>query len=84
MRSVGSRRIIDDTDPEVADRMFERWRQMSIAERAALIDRLCLEVEQLAIAGIRFERPDIDDAELRYELVRRRYGRELADAAYPR
>jgi hypothetical protein len=55
---------------------------MSIAERAALTEQLCRDVEQLARAGIRWTHPSFSEIEVSYELTRRRYGDELADAAF--
>jgi hypothetical protein len=55
---------------------------MSIADRAALIQRLCLDAERLARAGIAARHPDFTEVEVCRELTRRRYGDELADAAY--
>ncbi|HKY13696.1 MAG TPA: hypothetical protein VJM33_02135 [Microthrixaceae bacterium] len=77
-------RFITDTDPEVRRRLFARWRAMSVQERVDLTNRLCCDVEELAIAGIRLDHPDISSRDLRRELTRRRYGRGLADAAYGR
>lgn len=71
-----------DTDPEVARRQIDRWRAMTLAERRSLIDALHADVERVAIAGIRATRPDLVEVEVRHELARRRYGAELADAAY--
>ncbi len=71
-----------DTEPEVFRRQIERWREMTPAERAALADRLSIDVVTMASSGIRRDRPDISEDELVRELVRRRHGRELADVAW--
>ena len=42
------------------------------------------DVARLAEAGIRARHPGISDADLRYGMARRRYGQELADAAFGR
>ncbi len=55
---------------------------MTIAERAELTRRLCLDVEQLARAGIVARHPAFSELEVCHELARRRYGAALADAAY--
>jgi hypothetical protein len=60
----------------------ERWRTMDVGERAELIQQLCLDVEQLARAGINARHPDYSEMEICHELARRRYGAALADAAY--
>jgi len=62
--------------------LVERWRSMTIAERLELIDQLNADVERMAIAGILADDPDLTELEVRVELARRRYGDELADAAY--
>ena len=71
-----------DTSPEAFAVLVERWRSMSIAERVTLIEQLNADVELIAIAGIRMDRPDISEVELRYELARRRFGSKLADEAF--
>lgn len=55
---------------------------MSIGERAELTQRLCLDVETLARAGIVARHPADSEIEICHELARRRYGATLADAAY--
>ncbi len=55
---------------------------MSIIERAELTDRLFRDVEKLARLDIARRYPEYTETEVCHELARRRYGRELADAAY--
>jgi hypothetical protein len=71
-----------DTDPTAFAVLVERWRSMSVAERAELTEQLCLDVEQLARAGIVARYPSYSEIEICHELARRRYGTVLADAAY--
>lgn len=71
-----------DTDPRTDAILVERWRSMGVPERAALVERLCHDVEQLARAGITVLHPQFTEIEVLHELARRRYGSELADAAY--
>lgn len=71
-----------DTDPGVHRMMVERWRAMTVADRAAVVERLCADVERLARAGIAARYPDYTELEICHELARRRYGSRLADAAY--
>ena len=71
-----------DTDPGVYEAQVARWRSMALLDRVALIDQICADVEMLAIAGIRAERPALSEVEIRYELARRRYGSQLADEAF--
>lgn len=62
--------------------LTDRWRTMDIAERAGLVQQLCLDVEQLARAGINARHPEYSETQICHELARRRYGSALADAAY--
>ena len=78
---VGSA-IPADTDPTAFAILTARWRAMSIGERAELTQQLCLDVETLARAGIVARYPGYSEIEICHELARRRYGSELADAAY--
>lgn len=71
-----------DTDPHTYEILVERWRSMSIMERATLVEQLYRDVELLARAGIFAQHPDFTEIEVRYESARRRYGSKLADAAY--
>lgn len=70
-----------DTDPEVFGRQIARWRAMTAAERALLADRLSVDVASMASAGIRRDHPGISDHDLMAELIRRRNGAALAEAA---
>lgn len=75
-------RSAEDTGPEAAQALVDRFRSMSPAERVSLADRLSVDIATLAVAGIRARNPEITEADLLHELARRRYGAELADAAY--
>lgn len=74
----------EDTPPEVRELQFERWRAMTPLERARVAGELSVAVAALAEAGIRAESPELDEVGVRYEMVRRRYGAEIADALYRR
>jgi hypothetical protein len=71
-----------DTDPAAFAILADVWRAMSIRERAELTQRLCIDVEQIARAGIVARYPAYSEIEICHELARRRYGTALADAAY--
>jgi hypothetical protein len=79
---VTTRSPTDDTDPEVRSLMEARWRSLDVAERVGLIRAMCDEVDVLARAGIRFADPKLTEVGVARELTRRRYGSELAEAAY--
>lgn len=75
-------RPAEDTPPEVVQALVDRLRSMSPAERVGLADQLSVDIATFAVAGIRARNPEITEADLLHELARRRYGAELADAAY--
>lgn len=62
--------------------VVERWREMTVAERVELVDRITADVEHLAVTGILARNPALSDVEVRHELARRRFGAKLADEAY--
>jgi hypothetical protein len=71
-----------DTEPEAYAVLVDRWRSMSITERADLVDQINADVEAIARAGIRILHPHLSEVEILHELARRRFGAELADEAY--
>jgi hypothetical protein len=71
-----------DTAPAVAAEVGRRVASMSVGARAELTGQLCHDVELLARAGILAQHPEFDDLQVRHELARRRFGTELADAAF--
>jgi hypothetical protein len=71
-----------DTSPEVYEMLIDRWRTMTTAARVELVEQLNADVERMAIAGILADDPSLSELQVRVELARRRYGDELADAAY--
>lgn len=71
-----------DTSEEVWQVMTERLVALSPTEKAALANRLSIDVERLARAGIALVEPDASEARIRYLLAERRYGTALAQAAF--
>jgi len=71
-----------DTDAAAFAILVGCWRAMTVQERAELTQRLCLDVEQVARAGIVARYPAYSEIEICRELARRRYGAALVDAAY--
>ena len=71
-----------DTTPEVWDRLTERWSSMSPAERAELAVSMSAALVDAARAGILADEPDADEGRVRYLLTQRRYGTDLAEAAF--
>lgn len=71
-----------DTTPDAWGIMVDRFASMTIAERACVAQELNDMCTAMAIAGIRHERGDVSDDELRRHLAERRYGKSLADEVY--
>jgi hypothetical protein len=71
-----------DTDPAAFALLNERWRAMTVGERAELTQQLCLDVESIARAGIAARFPAYSETQICRELARRRYGSSVADEAY--
>ncbi|MEI2651394.1 MAG: hypothetical protein V9G12_04370 [Microthrixaceae bacterium] len=74
--------VPDDTDREIAERQADMWRDMTPAEHFEIARSLTSAVTAMAIAGIRFDYPGISEDDLRRELLRRRYGEEIACAVH--
>lgn len=78
--AVGARP--DDTSPEAWDRLTTQWKSMTTTQRADLAAAMSTAIETAARAGIRTSEPDADDARIRFLLAQRRYGTEVAEAAF--
>ena len=61
----------------------ERWREMSPAEKAAIVSGLTQAVYELALAGIRLRHPDASPREQFLRLAVVTLGSDLARLAYP-
>ena len=72
-----------DTAPEVERLQIERWRQMSAAEKAAIVSGLTQAVFELALAGVRLRHPDASPREQFLRLALITLGPDLAQRAYP-
>lgn len=72
-----------DTSPDIERRQIERWRQMSAAEKAALVTGLTQAVYDLARAGVRHRYPDASPREAFLRLAIVTLGADLARKAYP-
>ncbi|MBI2828021.1 MAG: hypothetical protein HYX77_01955 [Acidobacteria bacterium] len=75
--------LTPDTSPEIERMQIERWRQMSPAEKAAVVSGLTQAVYDLALAGIRLRHPDASPRERFLRLALITLGRDLARQAYP-
>jgi hypothetical protein len=72
-----------DTSPEAADLQFRRWREMSPADKAALVSALCRNTHDLALAGIHRRHPGASDRECFLRLAALTLGVDLARRVYP-
>jgi hypothetical protein len=72
-----------DTSPETERRQIERWREMTPAEKAAIVSGLTSAAYELARAGIRQRHPDASPREQFLRLARITLGPALAQKAYP-
>lgn len=71
-----------DTSSVQRDRYYQRLRGLAPHERAAMLDRLCRGVRELAEAGIRHQHPTLTDPEVRRELAVRLYGEAVAERLF--
>jgi hypothetical protein len=75
--------MLDDTDPRVREAQYERYRQMTPAERVELAWDLTEHALQVAANGIRSRHPTYSDDEVEWALKRLRVGDEMFRAAWP-
>jgi hypothetical protein len=76
-------RLSADTSPEIEQLQIERWRQMSPADKAAMVSGLTEAAFTLARAGVRHRYPHASDREHFLRLAIVTLGPELARKAYP-
>jgi hypothetical protein len=72
-----------DTAPGIERRQIEAWRQMSAAEKAAMVTGLTRAAWALAAAGVRQRYPDASPREHFLRLAILVLGPELARRAFP-
>ncbi|HEY0872329.1 MAG TPA: hypothetical protein VGD94_02570 [Vicinamibacterales bacterium] len=75
--------LAHDTSPDIERRQIERWRDMSPAEKAAIITGLTRAAREMALAGVRHRHPDATPHEVFLRLGVLLLGKELARKAYP-
>jgi hypothetical protein len=73
---------LGDTDPRVMRLLLERLRVLSPAERLAMADAASGDLRTLVLAGIRRDRPDADEAEVRRMFALRTLPRDLYEAVF--
>lgn len=72
----------EDTSMEAWRRLTTRWESMTPAQRVALASAMSAAIETAARGGVVAEEPDADEGRIRYLLAQRRYGTEIAEAAF--
>jgi hypothetical protein len=80
---VTSKPLAEDTDPVVEQMQIERWRQMTPAEKAAIVSGLTRTVIDLSRAGIRQRYPNASERERELRLAMLTLGADLASRVYP-
>jgi len=80
---VGSTSSISDTSPEIERRQVEAWRQMSFAQKAALVSGLTGAAFAMTAAGVRQRHPNASPREQFLRVAVIVLGRDLAILAYP-
>jgi hypothetical protein len=76
-------RLSQDTSGEIEQRQIERWREMSPAEKAAIVTGLTQRVYDLAYAGVRQRYSNASPREQFLRLAIVILGPDLARKAYP-
>jgi hypothetical protein len=76
----GYRTQSEDTSYEVEQMLFERWRSMDPAEKAALVGDSSAALRELSLAGLEQRLPDASPRELELRLLALLYGKELVRA----
>ena len=72
-----------DTSPDVWRRQMQIVASMSVQQRIARWESFNVALAEMEAAAVRRAYPDMSNDEVFFELVRRRYGNELAAAAWP-
>jgi hypothetical protein len=76
-------RLAADTAPEFERLQIERWRQMSPAEKAAIVSGLTNAAYAMSLAGVRHRHPAATPHEQFLRLAIITLGLDLAVCAYP-
>ena len=73
----GYRTQSEDTSYEAEQRLFERWRSMDPAEKAALVGEASVALRELSLAGLEQRLPAASRRELELRLLALLYGKEI-------
>lgn len=74
--------VVSDTSNDVASKVVERWRAMSVGEKLDQVAELNVACERLAEAGVRARYPGAGDGEVRRRVLALRLGREVMVEVY--
>jgi hypothetical protein len=72
-----------DTSPDIERRLVESWRQMSAAQKAAMVTGLTRAAYAMTSAGVRQRHPDASPREHFLRVAVIMLGPDLARLAYP-
>ena len=72
-----------DTSPDIERRQVESWRQMSAAQKAAIVTGLTRAAYAMTFAGVRQRHPDASSREQFLRVAVIVLGPDLARLAYP-
>jgi trehalose/maltose hydrolase-like predicted phosphorylase len=75
--------FISDTSPEIERRQVESWREMTPAQKAALVSGLTGAAFAMTAAGVRQRHPGASPREQFLRVAIITLGRDLAVLAYP-
>lgn len=86
-RAVSGRRYdpsvqANDTTPAARSQQIALWRSMTETEKLLAVRDLCASVDSLARVGILLDHPTATETEVLRQLAARRFGSELAEAAF--
>jgi len=73
---------LDDTTAAARSEQVALWRAMGDTEKLLAFRDLCASVDALARTGILLEHPAADEVDVLRQLATRRFGPELAAAAF--
>lgn len=73
---------MDDTSATARAQQIEAWRSMSETDKLLAVRDLCASVDSLAWVGILLDHPEATETDVLRHLATRRFGRELAEAAF--
>ena len=76
--------MLSDTTPDAQRFYYQRLAELTPAERIAIAMELTAAADELLRAAVKRRFPEAEGEEFDYQLLRARYGPELADKVYGR